>query len=85
MTILTPGSWYYVKRWAALFGAGQQLLPTPSRPRLQPGDSAFSSRSFERWPSPARKDLEQKCVHGGQDPAVAGQVHGSVRPPLHQS
>jgi len=37
--ILIHDSRYYAHRWATLFGAGQQFLPTPSTPRLSTGAS----------------------------------------------
>jgi len=37
------------------------------------------SASFQRWPSPARKEPQQECALGSEDHAVAGQVHGRVR------
>ena len=41
--------------------------------------------SFERWPSPARRELKQKRPEGNSDSAVAGQVHGCVgQPPSQQ-
>ncbi|MFN4865100.1 MAG: hypothetical protein ACK5GZ_02070, partial [Cyanobium sp.] len=55
-TILTPVSWYYVKLWAALFGAGQQLLPTPSKPR------SFATRRF----LPSLSDPSNAKISGGQ-------------------
>ena len=43
------------------------------------------SRSTERWPSPARGELEEKIPIGGSAFAAAGQVHGRVSQLLLQT
>jgi hypothetical protein len=45
---------------------------------MGPYANQAGSRSFERWPSPGRRELEQSCAYGASDSAVAGQVHGCV-------
>ena len=36
-------------------------------------------RSFQRWPSPARREAQENNLKGRSESAVAGQVHGRVR------
>ena len=37
---------------------------------------------IQRWPSPARREPQEKMLRGHSVSVVAGQVHGRVRAPL---